>query len=71
MTDTNPTTLIMPPTGCSIRKERDLYQAAEQLSWYAKLEKQADLVYLIYLVYLVSWFVWLILFFEPNQLPGD
>lgn len=71
MTDTNHTTLIMPPTGCSLREERDLYQTAEQLSWHAKLAKQGDLVYLIYLVYLVSWFVWLILFFEPTQLPGD
>ena len=71
MTDTNHQRLIMPPTGCSLRKERDLYQAAEQLSWYAKPARGADLVYMIYLVYLVCWFVWLILFFEPNQLPGD
>ena len=71
MTDTNHTRLIMPPTGCSLRKERDLYQAAEQLSWPPKLATREDLVYLIYLVYLVSWFVWMILFFEPNPLPGD
>ena len=71
MTDMNHTALITSATGCSLRKERDLYQAAEQLSWHAKLAKRADLVYLIYLVYLVTWCVWFIVFFEPNQLPGD
>jgi hypothetical protein len=70
MTDTNHTTLITSATGCSLTKKRDLYQAAEQQSRHAKLAKRADLVYLIYLVYLVGWFVWVILFFEPNQLPG-
>jgi hypothetical protein len=70
MMDTTHTTPITPATGCSLGKARDLSQTAEQLSWHAKLAKRGDLVYLIYLVYLVSWFVWLVVFFEPNQLPG-
>jgi hypothetical protein len=70
MMDTTHQTPIMPATGCSLRKMRNLYQAAERQPWHVKLAKRGDLVYLIYLVYLVSWFVWLILFFEPNQLAG-
>ncbi|NWF73962.1 MAG: hypothetical protein HXY51_13100 [Nitrospirae bacterium] len=67
----NHQTLITSATGCSLRKNHALYQAAGQQSWHAKLAKRVDLIYLIYLVYLVGWFVWMILFFEPNQLPGQ
>jgi hypothetical protein len=70
MVDTTHQRPITPATGYNLRKERDPSQAAGQQSWHAKLAHRGDLVYLIYLVYLVSWFVWLIVFFEPNYIPG-
>jgi hypothetical protein len=68
--DTKHRTPIVPATSYSLPKGRGVHQDAERPSWHTKLVGQVDLVYLMYLVYLVSWFVWLIVFFDPNQLPG-